>query len=808
MVEKLYDSAAPVGGLAADWTAFDVRALMADQADKPIDLAPAKKKSYLETGVSAVTSVFVSDEATRDTISHYGSEFLKTAALFAGRKVGVVGTIAMYGLAQASPHDKWSDQAKDFALGGAQGGAMKGLFHVIGSNVKFAPAKGVLMGMASRGTGAVLQRDLFTDPGMSMSRLRAELLNPQAMLFDAAVFTVGEGLVRAANGATSGALSRNPLAGGMVTGASFGVVNGGSGELMRQQATGEDLDIGAIIKKGLLQGAIDAGAAAAGMKATSLGENFKVPVAAPPESRIKLVDGNGKSVVLSDDVIPLSKWRNRAVGENSILNGETTISAMAPLLIGDPHNPKGAASKAAWEAFDRDLHAAKKLGVQSVSTDVWWGLVEPKNGTYSWNYYDKVAQHITAAGLKWVPILSFHQCGGNVGDNVNVPVPQWVWGSTAAKAGLNNPDAVKFRSEQGNTSSEYVSFWATPHVLADYAGVMRQFQQHFAPQAKNIAEVNVSLGPAGELRYPSYNAHDKNAGWPTRGALQSYSELAQDSFRKFAIEKYGSADATAKAWGLGSLKPEEIRSPSDPNGFFERGDHKNIQYGRDFFDWYNQSLLTHGKTVLGAALNVFGKTNAPFAGIDIGAKIPGIHWRVGNWENGQIVPGDRLAEVTAGLIRTSRNDWGVDEAGRGYRPILSMFRDLQPLRPGFGNRVVPAFTAVEMPDGVDGPGVKSMPNTLAKWVGQEAARLQLPIKSENALNGNLSNNHSWDLMRSLLHLPNQHGYYEGITFLRMSDIVNDPTARARLSEITNAVNSMPKEAKPVSFKWGPIHFAN
>jgi len=30
------------------------------------------------------------------------------------------------------------------------------------------------------------------------------------------------------------------------------------------------------------------------------------------------------------------------------------------------------------------------------------------------------------AGLKVQAIMSFHQCGGNVGDSCNIPLPQWV----------------------------------------------------------------------------------------------------------------------------------------------------------------------------------------------------------------------------------------------------------------------------------------------------------------------------------------------------------------------------------------------
>jgi hypothetical protein len=149
-----------------------------------------------------------------------------------------------------------------------------------------------------------------------------------------------------------------------------------------------------------------------------------------------------------------------------------------------------------------------------------------------------------------------------------------------------------------------------------------------------------------------------------------------------------------------------------------------------------------------------------------------------------------MAELNAGLISTSRGDWDNNSAGRGYRPMLSMFSSLQPAIPGTGSRVVPFFTAVEMPDGVDGLGKKTMPNTLAKWVGEEASRQGLFLKGENALNGNLYDGASWDRMRALLNLPKQQGDYHGLTFLRMSDVVNKDTARAKMSEMNYARRSV------------------
>lgn len=466
---------------------------------------------------------------------------------------------------------------------------------------------------------------------------------------------------------------------------------------------------------------------------------------------------------------------------------KTTLNVMAPLLIGDPANPHSEHSTAEWKDFRRQLYEAKQLGAGAVSTDVWWGLVEPAKGKFDWSHYDRVSDEIARAGLKWVPILSFHQCGGNVGDNVNVPLPNWIWKDIATRLPGGNPESAKFKSEQGHTTAEYVSIWADHAALENYEAVMRSFQRHFEPKAANIEEVNISLGPAGELRYPSYNAHDQNVGFPERGALQAYSDLAMRSFREYSIQKYGDMDRVREAWGSNDIS--EIFPPSNPQEFFNRNDHHHSQYGRDFFDWYNQSLIDHGRRVMTKALDVFASHDSPMLGIDIGAKVPGVHWRLGEINDGKIAYGDRLSELSAGLIRTSLGDWHSDDLGRGYRPIISMLRDLQPVLSGSASRVVPVFTCLEMPDGQDGPSARALPHTLVKWFGNEANRQGLFLKGENALNGNLYNQNAWDLMRSELALPQQRGNYHGLTFLRMSDVVNNDVARAKMSELAYAIHS-------------------
>ncbi len=466
------------------------------------------------------------------------------------------------------------------------------------------------------------------------------------------------------------------------------------------------------------------------------------------------------------------------LGRRTAMKGDKTmttskINVMAPLVVGDPADPHGKESLDAWKQFKAHLAKVKAMGVYGVSTDVWWGLVEKQAGKYDWNYYDKLSNAIIEAGLKWIPIISLHRCGGNVGDDVTVDVPAHIWPKLAGKLTDGQVHDVQYVSEQGNASNEFVSAWATYLVLDDYRAVFNAFQKQYGTKAKHIAEINISLGPAGELRYPSYNGHDDDTGYPFRGALQCYSRLARESFTRFVLGKYTNEDGVRKAWG--SL--DKIEPPVDVTAFFAAKLHLISQYGRDLFDWYQESLLAHGRKVLTAALEVFAADDSALKGADIGAKVPGVHWRTGNWKGDKTESGDRLAELTCGLIRTSAGDWNDDEAGRGYRHIIKLFSELQAVTSNA--RVVLHFTCLEMPDGGGGD---SLAFQLVRWVGTECRRQGVIVKGENALAHTLNMRESWHRMRMAIGMPGRAGLYEGLTILRMSDIVTNDAARAEMEQ--------------------------
>lgn len=456
---------------------------------------------------------------------------------------------------------------------------------------------------------------------------------------------------------------------------------------------------------------------------------------------------------------PVATDGPRPPGNLAAGSPDFSANVMAPLKVTD------------WEDFRSDLRSVAAYGVDAVSVDVWWGDVEKRDNRFSWGYYDRVFREITDAGLDLAPILSFHQCGGNVGDDYTSLLPDWLWEkyeNRRVKGVKLGPRGLQHRSEQGNWSAETVSGWADKVVANEYRDFTRAFVQRYDRRyGDEVVELNVSLGPSGELRYPSYNSHDEGSGYPTRGALQSYSPIAQADFRAWTLKKYGSLKRVNRAWGTDHRRPAQIASPRDADAFFSSGAYAETRYGRDYVDWYNGSLVDHGERMLNTVTRAVGKG---FEDADIGYKVPGIHWQMGE---GSDYP--RATEVTTGLIQTSVDTTRWD-TGHGYANIIELAGRVKTKRD-----VVMHFTALEMFDG-DEPPAYSLAKTLVGWVGDYAARVGTPLKGENALSGGVTWDGGWDNIEDAF---DQWGY-GGLTVLRMSDVAEGTgaTRYARFIEET------------------------
>jgi hypothetical protein len=418
--------------------------------------------------------------------------------------------------------------------------------------------------------------------------------------------------------------------------------------------------------------------------------------------------------------------------------GSYTYAVMAPLHVNN------------WGDFEWRLGVAKSMGVEAVSVDVWWGDVEGAgDNQWNWGYYDTIFGKIRNAGLDVVPIMSFHQCGGNVGDDYTSYVPSWIWHAFEGQ-GVIATD-MQYKSETGAHSGEYVSLWADDLVMNQYIEFMNAFEDRYAYMASDIDELNISGGPAGELRYPSYNSHDWG-GYPNRGTLQAYSTRAVEDFRNDMIAKYGSVSGVSNAWGISLGSRNDINPPGNAQSFFNNYDYVNTQYGRDFIDWYNGSLKEHGDRMINAAAQAF---DGSMSNIKLGMKIPGIHWHIAHPSY------PRLSEITAGLIRTSV-DFQNSSTGHGYNHLLSAFS-------GASRDVNLHFTCLEMSNkGNDGYSY-SMAQDLVFWVANAAEANGIKVKGENALAGEIGNHAGWNNINNAF----QWASYSGLTVLRIMQVTDD-----------------------------------
>lgn len=416
-----------------------------------------------------------------------------------------------------------------------------------------------------------------------------------------------------------------------------------------------------------------------------------------------------------------------------------------------------------WDEFKNQIDWAKSIGVNAVSTDVWWGIVE-KDGDqqFNWHYYDQISDVIIDAGLKWVPIFSFHQCGGNVGDTCDIPIPSWLWSQLDG----NNPDQLKYISEKGNASSEVIALWSDDKARDEYVEFIVAFKERYQSKAAHIEEINISAGPSGEMRYPSYNTHDSFT-YPDRGFLQAYSDLAVADFINFTKQKYDTLNRVNTAWNISLTDWNQVRPPSNTDEFFGLKDYLNIQYGKDFTDWYNQSLIDHGEFMLTLAIEALGDS---FPGTSLGIKIPGVHWQM----NSPDIP--RSAEVSAGLIPTNIDIFS-DQTGHGYAPITEMVQRVSSAE----RQVVLHFTCLEMDNNAGAPNY-SLAKDLVFWVSQSAAASNVDIMGENALSGGITNDHGWDNIDNAIRWSS----YRGLTTLRVGDLAaNDGLGFHRYQKLIN-----------------------
>ncbi|KAK6134805.1 hypothetical protein DH2020_031475 [Rehmannia glutinosa] len=391
------------------------------------------------------------------------------------------------------------------------------------------------------------------------------------------------------------------------------------------------------------------------------------------------------------------------------------------------------------DKLEKQLKELRKAGVDGVMVDVWWGIIEGKGPKqYDWSSYRKLFQLVQKCGLRIQAIMSFHQCGGNIGDAVYIPIPEWV-----LSVGEKNPD-IFYTNRSGNRNQEYVSLgvdnlplFRGRTAIEMYSDYMKSFRENMSDflEDETIIDIEVGLGPAGELRYPSY---PETQGWkfPGIGEFQCYDKYLKQDFKTAA------AKAGHPEWEL----PDDAGTYNDTpekTGFFATNGTYLTEKGKFFLKWYSNKLIEHGDQILDEANKIFQGYRVRLA-----AKVSGIHW----WYTDD----SHACELTSGYYNLKDRD--------GYRPIARMIsRHYGTLN----------FTCMEMRNSEQSAEAKCAPEQLVQQVLSAGWTENIDVAGENALPRYDRKAYNQILLNVRPNGVNENGQPKhkmaGVTYLRLTD---------------------------------------
>ena len=138
----------------------------------------------------------------------------------------------------------------------------------------------------------------------------------------------------------------------------------------------------------------------------------------------------------------------------------------------------------------QSLEKLKKAGTHGIMLDVWWGIAEKDEpGKYNFDGYYKIVEAAKSAGLTLQAVMSFHKCGGNVGDDVTIPLPQWAL--SVAKS-----NDLLYKDQWNHQNEEYISAGADNEKVFPAANgglrtpltIYKDFMSAFASKMKKFID--------------------------------------------------------------------------------------------------------------------------------------------------------------------------------------------------------------------------------------------------------------------------------------------------------------------------------
>lgn len=412
------------------------------------------------------------------------------------------------------------------------------------------------------------------------------------------------------------------------------------------------------------------------------------------------------------------------------------------------------------------LKLLKTGGVDGIMVDVWWGIVQ-RNGpnTYDWSAYKQLFQICQRFGLQVQANMAFHQCGTNVGDECFITLPKWVLQVA------NSEPNIFYTDREGRRDEEYLTLGVdtvplfppnSKRTAVDlYSDFMKQFQISFQSMIGSnnvISSIEVGLGPAGELRYPSYQLQNNLWHFPGIGEFQCYDKFMLLNLNQSAY-RVGHPE-----WGHGGPMNAGNYNSQPPSSveFFSNDGWNNwsTDYGKFFLSWYSQQLINHGDRILSRAQQIFvlNSTNDDKPGI--AAKIAGIHW----WYNTD----SHAAELTAGYYNTVNYN--------GYKDIAAMLKKYD---------VQFAFTCLEMVDSAQ-HGCACSPQRLVQQTRNAAWSTGVAYTGENALPITGMGGYNQVLTQAI----SNGKTIDSFTYLRMTDDLFSPDSWTQFTSFVSRLHSL------------------
>lgn len=386
------------------------------------------------------------------------------------------------------------------------------------------------------------------------------------------------------------------------------------------------------------------------------------------------------------------------------------------------------------------LTEAKNLGSRGVIVDLWWGEAEPQPEQYRFGPYVKIAEICASLGLELQFTLSFHGCHDN-DYGCSIRLPEWV----------RSVSNIWYKGPNGYESREYISLFADDAKVFGNRTPMqayKDFAKNFASAlwkylGNTVRQVQVGLGPSGQLRYPSYDY--TNFCGVGRFVLD-------DVYAKQSLErevKYAKVGKSIQSLSFSSTSNPEnsgffSENKKDQNGFRSR-------FGKHVAVWYSLRLLNHGARIL----RIFREA-LPM--LSIGAKLSAVHWTAGS--------NLRAPEITAGYAITKTFNF--------YDRFAKICK---------ANKVVAVISGVEMVDNFDRDHCFSRGGALFNEVKAIAKKRGVEVMGETAWQRN--DQHALDVIAL------QAFELKSLNFLRITEYTNqEEYIKNRFRDLVQKLNKL------------------